>query len=369
MWQTRNPVNGWLLTILLMLIGFGFIIFLSASVGLVARDSGADFKSIVFSQTVLGLLPGLALMYILSRLSYKTFRRISFYLLLVAIAISLLVFIPGIGFEHGGAQRWISVGSHTFQPSELLKIAIIIYLAAWLAAFKHKATTIQWGVLPFLVIIIGVGGGLLLSQPDIDTFLVIIASSTAMYFVAGAKWKHIAGFLILMLIVGTALIFTFPYAKERILTFVDPSRDSLGAGYQIQQSLIAIGSGGLFGRGFGKSIQKFNYLPEPIGDSVYAVASEEFGFFGSSCLLLLFFLLAHQGLRVASRAPDLFGRLLATGIVIMFVSQAFDNIGAMIGLFPLSGITLPFVSHGGSALLFTLAEAGMLLSISRASHQ
>src|SRR3989344_2349288 len=217
MWQTRNPVNGWLLTILLMLIGFGFIIFLSASVGLVARDSGADFKSIVFSQTVLGLLPGLALMYILSRLSYKTFRRISFYLLLVAIAISLLVFIPGIGFEHGGAQRWISVGSHTFQPSELLKIAIIIYLAAWLAAFKHKATTIQWGVLPFLVIIIGVGGGLLLSQPDIDTFLVIIASSTAMYFVAGAKWKHIAGFLILMLIIRTALIFTFPYAKERIL--------------------------------------------------------------------------------------------------------------------------------------------------------
>lgn len=367
--QTRNPVNGWLLAILLILIGSGFIVFLSAAVGLVARETGADFKSIIMSQTLFGLIPGLCAMYFLSRLSYKTLRRISFYLLLISIVISILVFIPGIGFEHGGAKRWIDFGFTTFQPSELLKIAIIIYLAAWLAAFKEKTNTIQWGMLPFIVIILGVGGGILLSQPDIDTFMVIIASATAMYIAAGARWKHLAGFFVLMLILATALTFMFPYVKDRVLTFADPSRDSLGSSYQIQQSLIAIGSGGFFGKGFGKSIQKFNYLPEPIGDSVFAVASEEFGFVGSSALIALFFLLAHQGLRTAARAPDVFGRLLAIGIVVMFVSQAFVNIGAMIGILPLSGITLPFVSHGGSALLFSLAEAGILLSISRTARQ
>lgn len=367
-WQTRNPVNGWLLTILLALTVFGFIIFLSASVGLVARDSGADFRSIVLSQTLFGLIPGLFLMFVLSRLSYKTLRRFSFFFIIIAFVISLLVFVPGLGFEHGGAQRWLDLRITTFQPSELLKIAVIIYLAAWLAAFKNKVTTFKWGMLPFLVIIC-LTGAILLNQPDIDTFLVLIASGTAMYIVAGAPWKHIVWLGLILLVASIAASFVFPYARERVVTFLNPSRDSLGASYQIQQSLIAVGSGEWFGKGFGKSIQKFNYLPEPIGDSVYAVASEEFGFAGSVGLLALFFLLAHQGLRVAARAPDVFGRLLAIGIVVMFLSQAFVNIGAMIGLIPLSGITLPFVSHGGSALLLTLAEAGILLSISRTARE
>src|SRR3989344_1803554 len=367
-WQTRNPVNGWLLATLLLLTAFGFIIFLSASVGLVARDSGADFKSIVTSQTLFGLLPGLFLMFLLSRLSYKTLRRFSFFLIIIAFAVSLLVFVPGLGFEHGGAQRWLDLRITTFQPSELLKIAVIIYLAAWLAAFKNKVTTFKWGMLPFLVLI-SITGAILLNQPDIDTFLVLIASGTAMYIVAGAPWKHIVWLGLILLVASIAASFVFPYARERVVTFLNPSRDSLGASYQIQQSLIAVGSGEWFGKGFGKSIQKFNYLPEPIGDSVYAVASEEFGFAGSVGLLALFFLLAHQGLRVAARAPDVFGRLLAIGIIVMFLSQAFVNIGAMIGLIPLSGITLPFVSHGGSALLLTLAEAGILLSISRTARE
>src|SRR3989344_3682856 len=310
--RSYAPVNGLLLATLLALTGIGFVIFLSASIGLVARDTGADFKSVVFTQTIFGLLPGLLGMYVLSRIPHKKLRIWSLYLLAFSILLSFAVFIPGLGFAHGGAQRWISLGSHTFQPSELLKIAVIIYLAAWFAMVGQKASTFRSGALPFLVVI-GITGAVLFSQPDIDTFMVLFASGLAMY--------------------------------------------------------IAAGSGGFFGKGFGKSTQKFNYLPEPIGDSVYAVASEEFGFIGSVGLLFFFFLLGHQGLGVASRARDLFGRYLAVGIVMMFLSQAFINIGAMLGILPLSGITLPFISHGGTALLFTLTEAGILLSISRSARE
>src|SRR3989344_2017844 len=303
-------------------------------------------------------------MFILSRVPYKYLRSLAFYLLIASMVASLLVFIPYLGFSHGGATRWISIGSHTFQPSEFLKIGVLIYLAAWFATVKQRASTIRWGLPPF-VIIMGLAGAILFKQPDIDTFLVIGAGATAMYIAAGARLRHLLLLGLLTAGLLTALAFAFPYVRDRINTFANPTEASLGSGYQIQQSLIAVGSGGLLRRGFGKSIQKFNYLPEPIGDSVYAVASEEFGFVGSVLILLLFFLLAHQGLRVASHSPDLFGRYLAIGIIVMFLSQALVNIGAMIGIFPLSGITLPFVSHGGTALLFTLGEAGILLSISR----
>src|SRR3989338_1218192 len=366
--RSYAPVNVLLLATLLALTGIGFVIFLSASIGLVARDTGADFKSVVFTQTIFGLLPGLLGMYVLSRIPHKKLRIWSLYLLAFSILLSFAVFIPGLGFAHGGAQRWISLGSHTFQPSELLKIAVIIYLAAWFAMVGQKASTFRSGALPFLVVI-GITGAVLFSQPDIDTFMVLFASGLAMYIAAGAKIRHVILILLLCTLLTGVLTLVFPYVKQRMQTFINPTADSLGSGYQIQQSLIAVGSGGFFGKGFGKSTQKFNYLPEPIGDSVYAVASEEFGFIGSVGLLFFFFLLGHQGLRVASRARDLFGRYLAVGIVMMFLSQAFINIGAMLGILPLSGITLPFISHGGTALLFTLTEAGILLSISRSARE
>ncbi len=364
--RSLAPVNGWLLTTLITLTAFGFIIFLSASVGLVARESGANFRAIITTQFIFGLLPGLVGMYLLSRVPHKVFRNWAFYILLFSLLLTLSVFIPGLGFSHGGAQRWISFGSHTLQPSELLKVAVIIYLAAWfsMAHRKQRMETFQFGTLPLLMVL-GISGIVLLLQPDVDTFLVTCTSAFAMYLAAGAKIKHLGLLVLLLAILSGTLVMAFPYVKSRVQTFFNPQRDALGAGYQIQQSLIAVGSGGFFGKGFGKSVQKFSYLPEPIGDSIYAVASEEFGFLGSVGLLLLFFLLAHLGLRIASKAPDPFGRFLAVGIVVMFLSQAFVNIGAMIGIMPLSGITLPFVSHGGTALLFSLAEAGILLSISR----
>lgn len=362
------PVNKWLSGTILALTTFGLIIFLSAAVGLVVRETGASFRNIVTSQLLFGFLPGLFLMYYLSRKNYKILRSWSFYILVSAVILTIFTFIPGLSFSHGGAQRWIMIGNYTFQPSEFLKIAVIIYLSAWfaVASSKQKADTLQWGTLPFLIVLM-LSGIILLLQPDVDTFLVIFVASLSIYLAAGMRLKHFVSLSILGVVLLAVLSQTYPYVQNRIKTYLNPQEDSLGAGYQIQQSLIAVGSGGFTGKGFGKSIQKFNYLPEPVGDSVFAVASEEFGFVGSFIIILLFFSLAHFGLKVAIRVQDNFGKFLAIGIVVMILTQAFINIGAMIGIVPVSGITLPFVSQGGSALLFTLAESGILLSISRSA--
>jgi len=195
--------------------------------------------------------------------------------------------------------------------------------------------------------------------------LVIAAAGLAMFVASGGRWRDV----FVAAVIGAGIIsivaFTRPYVMDRILTFIDPGRDPLGAGYQIQQSLIAIGSGQLTGRGFGQSIQKFNFLPEPVGDSIFAVAAEEFGFLGTILVLFLFCFFATRGLKIARQAPTQFSRLLVVGIVILIMVQAFINMGAMLGLLPISGIPLPFISHGGTALLFTLASVGIIINISR----
>ncbi|MSR73399.1 cell division protein FtsW [Candidatus Parcubacteria bacterium] len=352
-----------LISILILAIG-GFFIFSSASLGLLARTSGSSFSNVAFSQAFYGLFLGFVVFFITSHTPYKFWRKHALLLFFLSLIATACVFIPQISFLHGGARRWISIAGFSFQPSEFLKIGFIIYLAAWIASVKQGVKTFRFGLLPFLVLV-AITGGLLLAQPDTDTFFVILLSGIAMYFVGGAQKKHIA-LMILIAIIGFATIIMMrPYVLSRIMTFVDPSRDSLGSSYQIQQSLIAIGSGGITGRGFGKSIQKFSFLPEPIGDSIFAVASEEFGFLGSIFIVGMFFFFAFRGLKIAARAPDMFGGLMAVGIVILIVSQSFINIASMLNVFPLSGITLPFISHGGTSLFMTLAGVGILLNISK----
>jgi cell division protein FtsW len=219
------------------------------------------------------------------------------------------------------------------------------------------------------MLILTVVGSLLLNQPDTDTFAVIMFAGFAMFLVAGGKWRHVFA-LIIFAIIGLLIIASVrPYVKQRLLTFINPAENAQTSGYQIQQSLIAVGSGGFAGRGFGQSIQKFNFLPEPIGDSIFAVAAEEFGFVGATGIILLFVFFTVKGLRIAIKTHDLFGRLLVVGIVILIVSQAFLNIGAMLGVLPLTGIPLPFVSHGGTALLITLGMVGIVLNVSRHEKQ
>ena len=365
--MTKTKIDiPFLISILILVIG-GYLIFRSASLGLLSKQS-LKYAGVAFNQTVFGLLLGSVACFITSKIDYKIYRKFAFYIFVGAAVLTLLVFVPGLGFAHGGAHRWIKLGGLSFQPSEFLKIGFIIFLSAWLASVKDRVQKFKYGLLPF-VVLIAITGIVLLLQPDTDTFIITVFAGVAVYLASGGQWKHIL-VLGICCVLGIGILATQrPYVKARINTFINPSQDSLGSGYQIQQSLIAVGSGGVFGRGFGQSIQKFNVLPEPIGDSIFAVASEEFGFVGATGIIVLFIFFTIRGLKIASKTPDSFGRLMVVGIVIMISSQAFVNIAAMVGILPLSGITLPFISHGGTALFMTLAEVGIVLNISKTTRK
>ncbi len=359
----KRKIDKPFLLIVSILILFGFFLFSSASLGLLARD-GIKFSSVMFNQVFLGLVLGILAMVITSKINFNNYKKYAFYILFLSLFLSVLVFIPSLGFEHGGARRWLSLGSISFQPAEFLKLGFVIYFAAWLASKKRRIGNPKYGIVP-MFILLGLSGGILLNQPDTGTFLVIFITAIAMFFIAGAKWKHIFTVLATAITGFLALLYMRPYIWERVVTFLDPSVDGLGASYQLNQSLIAIGSGQWFGRGFGKSIQKFNFLPEAIGDSVFAVTAEEWGFIGSVFLISLFLLFTFRGFNIASRSSNNFGRLLTIGIVILIVSQSFINMASMLGVFPLTGMPLLFVSHGGTALMFTLLEVGIIFNISK----
>lgn len=341
----------------------GTLVFVSASLGIYAKDN-AKFTAIIFSQAFFGLFAGLIACFITSRINYQFWRKFSFYIFFLSILATLLVFVPGIGVSHGGATRWIYIGTLSFQPLEFLKIGFIIYFAAWISGVKDKIQSIKYGLIPFLVLI-SIIGVILLKQPDTDSFVILSAVGLAMYLIGGGKWRHIFLIAVLALIAVSALLFMKPYLFARLNTYLDPSANPLTSGYQIQQSLIAVGSGEIFGRGLGQSIQKFKFLPESVGDAIFAVAAEEFGFVGSLIIIFLFIFFAARGLKISSLAPDLFGGLLTSGIVILITVQSFINIASMIGVIPLSGSPLIFFSQGGTALFFTLAEIGMIINVSK----
>jgi len=356
-------VDRTLLIIIGLLVVCGFFIFSSASLGLLARE-GARFSSVAFSQIVFGIVGGGIALFLTSQLFYRNWRQYAFYIFIASLLLTLCVFIPGLGMEHGGAQRWIKLGSFSFQPAELLKIGFIVYMATWLSGVHKVIHTFKQGTLPFIGITAVVAVVMLL-QPDTDTFLIMAVAATAMFVVAGGSWRDVLLMFLAGLVLLAALAFTRPYVMDRFQTFMNPSEDPQGKSYQIQQSLIAIGSGGFGGRGFGQSIQKFEYLPEPIGDSIFAIYSEEFGFIGSALLIILLAFFTFRGYKIASHATDLFGMLLVVGFMTLIVTQAFLNIAAMVALAPLMGLPLPFISHGGTALLATLASVGIVLNVSK----
>ena len=363
--MTKKPhgMDNMLLILVGILVAGGFLIFSSASLGLMARE-GATFASVAFSQFVFGIIGGGIALLVMSNIHYRQWRKYAFYIFILTLIATMLVFVPGLGMTHAGATRWIDLGFTTVQPSELLKIGFVVYLATWFSGVHGKIDNWKYGLGPFIGIM-GVTGAVMLLQPDTDTFLIMGFAGMAMFIVAGAKWRDI-GLIILTAIIMLAVLATArPYVMERMLTFVDPTADPLGSGYQIQQSLISVGSGGLFGRGFGQSIQKFEYLPEPIGDSIFAVYAEEFGFFGAVMLIITLLFFALRGYKVANQADDMFGTLLVVGFITIIIAQSFLNIGAMLAIAPLSGLPLPFISHGGTALLATLAGIGIVLNVSK----
>lgn len=347
-----------------ILVVVGVVVFISASIGLFARE-GVNVSSQIVSQ-ILALVIGLVAAYLVSKINTKFWNKYSFYIFLGSIILTLLVFVPFLGFEHAGARRWLSIGSFTLQPAEFLKFAFILYYGAWCAGVQRKIHDFKFSLFPLLVLL-GVVGVVLALQPDFGTLIIIGVTALAMLVSTGAKWKHILSLCLTGIIFVSAIGFSVPYVKDRLLTFLQPERDPLGAGYQIQQSLIAIGSGKVFGRGAGQSVQKFNFLPEPIGDSIFAVFAEEWGFVGGIVLVSLFVLFASRGFRISTRAPNTFSRLVVVGFITAITAQSFINMGSMLGIFPLTGDPLVFVSQGGTSILVTLIEVGIILAISKAS--
>ena len=350
-------------TLSILLLIFGLFILASASLGISVSQFGYPYYYFLH-QIIFGILPGLILLYVTYRVPYVLWRTYALPILLLALFLMFLDLVPGIGIYYGGARRWIALGSVTFQPAEFLKFAYVAYLSAWLESKAKAIGSFKFGFLPFLIMSAFIASFLVL-QPDIGTLGVLLISVLALFFLSGGNFKQMALLSVIGLVIISILIAIAPYRLDRLKVFLNSSHDPQGKGYQINQALIAVGSGGFWGRGFGLSRQKFSYLPEPIGDSIFAVAAEEIGFVGGILLLVLFLLFFLRGIWVTRQAPDLFGKLLGAGILFLIMFQALINISAIVGLLPLTGIPLPFVSYGGTASAITLAEVGIILNISK----
>jgi cell division protein FtsW len=347
---------------------FGLIMLSSAS-SAVAYEKFQDNYWYLKHQIIFGLLPGLAAFFVMARIDYRKWKKYALPFLILSIVLLLLVFIPGLGASYGRARNWINFFGISLQPSEIVKLTFLIYLAAWLSTKKGekemKETSSSF--IPFAAAF-GLIVFLMAAQPDVGTLSIIAAISLIVYFFAGASLVHLswitgAGALLFFILIKVA-----PYRTARLMTFLHPELDPQGLGYHINQALLAVGSGGFFGLGLGLSRQKFQYLPEVVGDSIFAIIAEELGFFLAAGLICAFIFLALRGFKIAKTAPDSFGKLLALGITSWFVFQAFINIGAMLGILPITGVPLPFISYGGTALTVGLAAAGIMANISKYSR-
>jgi len=365
--KRRSP-DYTLLVVTFLLILSGLAILTSAS-SVVAYENFNNTSYYLIHQLIYGVVAGLALGAIVYKINYQNWKKLGIFSLILAVILLILVFLPSTSLSHGGARRWLEIpipllGSFSFQSAEFAKLAFILYLAAWFEKRGQEVKSFKGGFIPFAFLLIVVSI-LLMAQPDMGTLIVIVSSSAVVYFLAGAMIKHLA-----IAFTGGACflavaIYLAPYRIGRLLVFLNPDFDPQGIGYQISQALLAIGSGGIFGRGFGYSRQKFNYLPESMGDSVFAIIGEEFGFIGAVLIISLFLLYAWRGFRIAQKAPDTFGMLLAGGITSMVILQAIINIAAISALVPLTGIPLPFISYGGSSMIIFIIATAILLNISR----
>lgn len=405
-----------LLSALAILVILGILILASVSIAFPAKEGGW-YAYFLFHQFLFGLMPGFILGLLFFRLPLSVLKKWVPFLLLINLVLMVMVFAPYIGISLRGASRWINLGPISFQPSEFLKLTFILYLAAWLSGhlesprakvFFSKAKishskrfpaeggkkfslavkkTRFWrkgigfrpvfnkhlwenlagdSLIPFLIIV-GSLSLLLIAQPDISTLGVIVLVSALMYFSAGTQLWHSVLIILLGLAGLVFLIKSAPYRLNRLLVFFNPGFEPMGIGYQVKQALITIGSGGVFGLGLGMGIQKFGFLPQPMSDSIFAVFAEETGFAGSLILLSVFLIFVWRGFGIAKKSRDKFSQLAAFGITSWIIIQYLINVSSMIGILPLTGIPLPFISYGGSHLVAELAAAGILLNISRQS--
>lgn len=339
------------------------LLFLSAASSTLAFNKYGDSFFHLRQQITHGVLPGLILFYAALRINYDWLRKLAPWLLVGALGVLILVLVTNLGNSFGTARSWIVIGNYTFQPSELVKIFFIIFLAAWFERLGPKVKELSKATIPF-VIIVGLLGFLLIMQPDVGTLTIITLVSLAMFFAAGAKKRHLAVLILLGFLALVVLIKMAPYRAERVTAWLNPDSDPQNIGYQIRQSLIAVGSGGLLGHGLGASLQK-SYLPQPANDAIFGVMAEEIGFVFCFLVILTYAIIIHRGFKIARQAPDNFAKLMAIGISSWIAFQVFINIAGMIQLAPLTGVPLPFISLGGSNLIASLFALGLLANISK----
>jgi cell division protein FtsW len=363
--EKQNQPDYTLIAVVFVIIIFGLIMLSSAS-SVIAYQNYHNSNYLWKHQLFNGVFLGLLAMFITSKIAYINWQKLAIPMLAATILTLFLVLVSGAGISSGGATRWIDLGFFSFQPSELAKLTFIIYLATWFSKKGKVMNDFAYGFIPFLVLL-GIITLLIMMQPDLGTMTVIALVSILVFFIAGGSIKNI-----LMIIAGGATLFALlikiaPYRAARLSVFLNPELDPLGIGYHINQALLAIGSGGILGLGLGRSRQKYNYLPEATTDSIFAIIAEELGLIISVLLIVLFIVLMIRGFKIARNAPDQFGKLLAAGITCWFTVQAVINIGAMVSLLPLTGIPLPFVSYGSSAIVISMAAVGILINISKYS--
>jgi len=341
---------------------FGLIMLWSVS----SAVSFVKYQStyIIFRKQLYSFFVGVGLFYLTSRIDYHKYKDFAWPLLATSLFLLILVFIPGLRGTWGTAHSWISIFGFSLQPSEIVKITFLLYLAAWIDKRDKDLHDLHHGTTPFLLLLAFITV-LMLAQPDTGTLLIILVISLSVYFVGGGNLKHIAYIIAFGLIGLLFMVKIAPYQMDRFRCFWDYSFSPQDVCYQINQSLIAVGSGGFWGKGYGNSRQKFNYLPEVQGDAIFPVIAEEMGFVFSALLLFLFAYLFYRGYFISRRARDRYGKLLSIGIVTWFAFQAFVNIGGVVNLIPMTGVPLPFISYGGSAMLAALASAGILVNISK----
>ncbi|PKM80645.1 MAG: stage V sporulation protein E [Firmicutes bacterium HGW-Firmicutes-14] len=362
MYPRKKSPDILLFTAIIMLLGLGVIMVYSAS-QVTAFERLDDTFYYLKKQMVWALL-GLTAMVSVMKIDYWRYKKLAVPFLVIAFLLLITVLLPGIGTSVKGAQRWLAVGPMRIQPSEVIKLSLVVFMAYGLSRYRDRLRSFVTGLLPFLLIL-AVACILILLQPDLGTAVSVAGTVYIMLFAAGARGKHLL-YLAFAGIAAVALaIILEPYRMSRFMAFLDPWADPRGTGFHIIQSLYALGSGGLFGLGLGQSHQKFFYLPEQHTDFIFAVLGEELGFFGGSLVILLFLVFIWRGFKIALSTGDPFASLLAVGITSMIALQAIINIGVVTGSLPVTGIPLPFISFGGSSLVFTLTGIGVLLNISR----
>jgi cell division protein FtsW len=347
-----------LLFSVILLALFGLFMIYDASSYVAFRDFG-DKYSYAKDQSMWVVL-GFGALAVVSFFDYHKLYNLALPFLIGSIILLVLVLIPGLGISALGARRWLNLGFFVLQPSEVAKLSLTIYLAAWFST-KEKGRFIAF------LLLIGLVLGLVMLQPDMGTAMITLGISVILYFLSGGSIWHIIGLIPIVGLGGLAMIILEPYRLARLMTFLNPEQNVQGSSYHLRQILIALGSGGFFGVGFGNSLQKYSYLPEATTDSIFAIIAEEIGFVGVVILLSIFLFVVYRGFYIALRAKDAFGKLLAAGITSFIGIQAVVNLGAQTALLPLTGVPLPFISYGGSAMIVNLVSIGILLNISRQS--